>query len=276
LIVTMRLGKICLALCLGSALLLTACDEASTADLGGPVDLLGPDLPVVLPDGSTCPAPTFMGFGGVSDTERRLDCTGCGCSIDPLTTAAESGLWARTLVSSSLADGAEGLSISANGGQGPAFASLSSLNPVGAFYLDGDFDLLVDYELGQLVHGGKVSLRIDVASGLFWEIARGRPVEAFEAYFGSLGGVLATLPSLATSGTLRLVRTGFQIAAFADGVEIGKTLSGATGRAAIYLAGGVTGCDTSDAGSPDGGSECTLQARLRNLRLATGVLVDRR
>lgn len=265
-----------LAITLGLVLALGACGDDGPTDLGPSFDLSGPDLPITLPDLSSCPAPSFNGFPGDSDAERRLDCTGCGCSIDPLSSAALTGLWARTLLSAEITDEADGLAIRADGSQGPAFASLSSLNPGGDFYLDGDFDLRIDYALGQLVRGGKVSLRIDVTSGLFWEVARARPVDAFEAHFGSLGGVVASKPSTSESGTLRLVRQGLTIIAYANGEEIGKTFSGAAGRAAIFFSAGVTGCDSADGGAVDGGSACVLTAKLRDLRLASGAIVDRR
>jgi hypothetical protein len=259
--------------------LAAACDDEGVADLGAPLDLAVPDLPLTLPDLVGCVPGTFLGFPGTSDFERRFDCTPCGCIVDPLRTAASSAVWARTLISSTIEDGSSGLHVEANGAAGPAFASLASLNPVGAFFLDGDFDLRVDYHGADLAPGGKIALRVDVLSGLFWEIARTEAADGAMGYTAQLGGVAGSSPTNVTSGTLRLVRQGFTIEAYADGVLVASTTAGAAARAAVYLSVGVLGCDAFDGGTSStdgGGGLCSLSAVLSDLRLQTGVLVDRR
>src|SRR5262249_53244090 len=80
------------------ALLFVACDDGSASripDGGGadlsalPGDFGAPDLVAV---DATCVHQTFMSFGGISSSERRLDCT-CGCTIDKFDGSLVNGWW---------------------------------------------------------------------------------------------------------------------------------------------------------------------------------------
>src|SRR5262245_9822793 len=117
------------------------------ADLSaGAIDFAAADLTSPSRD-MTCAFSTFGGFFGASSTEQRFDCPG-GCSIDTFQGNQVSSLWNGSVQSSMLKPTATGLEITpepADGGV--AFAGLSSVNPGGKFFLDGDFDLLIDYQL---------------------------------------------------------------------------------------------------------------------------------
>ena len=266
--------KILLVAC---AMAFSACDDGGGADLGAPLDLSVPDLPVTLRDLRACTAPTFAGFSGASDVERRVDCSLCGCVIDPLTAIGPTALWAKTQVSATFTDNTSGVIIFADGSSGPAFATLSSQYPTGPFFLDGDFDLRLDYTVFSLPTGGKIALRVGLGNSVpFWEIARAHPVGGADGYADQLGPTSAALAGGSATGTLRLTRTGFTIVASADGVEVGRTLSGTAARVTLFVAVGVDGC-AGDGGlaNDDGGAACRVGAELRALRLASGALVDR-
>ena len=258
-----------LSVLLAAAASLGACGDDSHDDLGGPVDLLGADLPVSLPDLSVCPIP-FQGFPGDSPSERRLDCTLCGCEIDSLSKAAEEGLWAKTSTGATLTDSTPGIYILTDGVSGPAFATLSSLNVAGPFYLDGDFDLRVDYLISLQSYATHVALRVDLPDGTFYEVARKSSSTGSNTYAAQLGGLATAIPAAVDQGTLRLVRTATTITAYGDADQVGKNLASGAGRVALYLSAGIDGCFAADGGS------CTLVTTLHDVRLTTGALVDRR
>jgi len=252
-----------------------ACDDEGNNDLGGPVDLLGADLPVVLPDLLSCPQPIFTGFPGDSTSERRVDCSLCGCTVDTLSKAAEQGLWTKSTLSATLSDSAPGIYIVADGSVGPAFASLTSLNPGGSFYLDGDFDLRMEYSTPVFPSASRIALRVDVPSSEFFEVSRGRTVDGAAVYSATLAGIPAEKAASVNIGTLQIVRHGATITVFGDGTQVAMSTAAGSGRAAIFLSAGLEGCGPTDAGVPDSGV-CTLAATMHDLRLASGVLVDRR
>jgi hypothetical protein len=249
------------------ALLLTACGDDSGSS--GSMDLSSADLPISLPDLSACQLASFTGFPGDSPTERRLDCA-CGCLIDSLDGAATSGLWARSSAGATLTDSAEGVAIVTDGVSGPAFASLASLNVAGPFYLDGDFDLRVDYLISLFNPATHVSLRVTAQDGTFYEIARTRSSLGADAYTTELGGASVSATASVSTGTLRLARSGTTIVGYGDATMVAQTLVAQAGRVSIALAAGIDGCFAGDGGS------CTLVSSFADVRLTTGALVDRR
>lgn len=254
-------------------LLLVACAACGDDDVANdPWDLRGPDLPISLPDLAGCQAASFNGFPGVSGVERRLDCA-CGCLIDPLT--GGQGLWAKTEVSGTVSATPAGASFVVDGSAGPAFATLGSEQAAGSFFLDGDFDLRVDYHVDALPPGGRTAMRVQLADGTFWELARSKDASGEDRHAAQLAGVAASSVTAQSAGTLRLLRAAFTLVAEVDGVEIARTTAASASRLAIYLSSGVVGCALADAGVPDGGT-CGLAASLRDVRLASGALVDRR
>ena len=258
-----------------AVLALASCDDAGPIDLGASVDLRGPDLPITLPDLSACEAPTFAGFSGASASERRLDCGLCGCVVDTLTHAASNDLWARSASSASLHDDPAGLRLVVDGGADVAFATIASSNPIGDFYLDGDFDLRVDYALSMLPPGGALALRATLRDDTAFDVRRARSSDGDERYATALLDAVVHHATTAPTGTLRLVRVGDRITAYGDGVLLATADRGAAGRASISLTGIVEGCVRPDAGSADAGT-CALQVTAHQLRLASGALVDRR
>lgn len=158
-----------------------------------------------------------------SATEQRFDCTRCGCLVDSLDHAATSPLWTRDLLSATLADGA-GLTVTGVGS--PASATLRS-----AYFLDGDFDLRLD----ATIDAGQATLALDDGAQV----------------------------STAVSTTLRLVRQGVTLTAYANGAM--QTVTSSPARVAIVLRALDLPCDA-------GGC---LDLALSNLRLASGAIVDR-
>jgi hypothetical protein len=254
-----------------AVLLLAACgDDDHVADLASGADLQVADLPALEHDLAVCPA-QFSGFPGVASSERRLDCNPCGCIIDPLTMAASQGLWEKTSTGATLSDSGAGLYIVTDGVSGPAFAALSSQSTLGPFYIDGDFDLRVDYLVSLPSNATHVLLRVDVGNGgTFYEVARRSASPTDSRYTAELAGLASMVSTTNDQGTLRLVRAGTTVTAYGDAMQAGQITSASTGRLGITLAAGVDTCI-----APDGGS-CTLVTTLKDVRLASGALVDRR
>jgi hypothetical protein len=259
-------------------LLVVGCDDTSPPDGndlsalsdggGGVPDLFGADL--------TCTQPPFEGFGGFSPSERRLACP-CGCTIDTFASPQVAGFWQPvTLGTTQLAPSAAGLTVTVTAsGSETALAALSSLEPTNRFYLDGDFDLLIDYELlAAPPDASHVILNVrdpdQMAITSSYTVERERTAAGEDRHTAYLGGIPhVRVPTSAQSGTLELRRTGLTVQALASGTQVSQFTGAVAGRLAVFVNGTVEGC-AADAGG------CTLSVRWRNLRLAHGTLVDRK
>ena len=244
-----------------------ACDDAAGVDPSS--DDLGADQSAAAPDLLPCTTALFNGFPGDSAAPRRLECTPCGCTVDTLEGAAGQALWAQTIFSSTLSESAAGAVVTNDGSSGPAFATLVSTATAGPFYADGDFDLRLDYAVIAAAPGGSAFLRVDLASGSFFEVSRGRALGGADTYAATLAGIPSSKPSSEPSGVLRLVRAGNLVTAYGDGIKVGASTAGGPGRVAISVGAGVDGCAGADGGA------CEQQVTLHQVRLASGALVDR-
>jgi hypothetical protein len=245
---------------------------ASTGDLSGAADLAPPaDLECAGPE-------YFVGFGLVS-TEQRIECR-CGCVIDRFANNVISGFWGTPIIETAVLtptlDGLVAQVMPSDGGAG--VAALSSSAGAIPFFLDGDFDLAVDYRLpDEIPPDAHAILRVSIGGTDVYTIERERGLDGEERYRATLGGIApVTRPTTAHSGTLRLVRSGFTIRAEADGQTVTQFTGATRARLPILVTLGLTeaGCAVAGGARPDGGA-CAATVIWQNLRLASGTLVDR-
>ena len=242
----------------GSRDLSAGSGDLGVGDLAGPVD-------------ATCRFGTFAGFFGAATNEQRFDCP-CGCTIDTFEESAVSGLWNGSVQSSMLHGTSTGLEVTPEPPDGgTAFAGLSSVNPNGRFFLDGDFDLLIDYQLvTPLPPDGHASLQVNDLTqnpnGVY-TVERSRQMSGESDYSTQLAGILpVNMATSATASTLELTRMGTVVRAVADGKELSRYTGAIRARLAIVLGVGVGSC---------AGAGCSFTVKWHNLRLQSGSLVDR-
>jgi len=245
-------------------------------DGSGGADLTGADL--------TCTVRQFPGFPGVSSVERSFDCS-CGCILDSFANAASvSGFWNGTMQSASyFVPTASGLEMVVDTSQGaPAIAGLSSTNVSNQWFLSGDFDLTVEYEIvGAMVSDGHAILQVNDLKGALtsvYTVERDRTHAAADQYTGTVAGITpVSVATSSTSGTLELKRTGVVLQAIAEGIMVTQYTGAVTDRMAVLLTTGLEGPCPLDGGAAVDGSVpgCRLSVRWKNLRLSSGVVVDR-
>jgi hypothetical protein len=249
-------------------------NDGGTGDMAVQLDDGGNPLDLTIVSGDmVCANQVFAGFFGVTPSERRLECA-CGCTVDPFTGAVVAGYWNSAVPGATFLPSANGLGVSVASDGGVEIAALNSLNPASPFFIDGDFDLLVDYQIsGTPPNGSHIILNtlnetLPGATGTY-RVARERSATGTDQYSAELGGIAPVkLATSATQGTLRLERTGFTFRASGDGNQVTQFLAGAKARMTIVLTAAL------DAGCT--GPACTLSITWKNLRLAKGALVDRR
>jgi hypothetical protein len=268
--------------------LLAACGGESTNDGGAdggrdmavtvedmpvPRDLAGADL--------TCTLRTFMGFPGTSASLRRLDCP-CGCILDAFA-GTTIGWWQPvTGPGASFSPTTSGLyATAAPTDAGTAVAGLSSVGLTYSFYLDGDFDLSVDWRFADVpppdAHAIAKVLVVNGASNLGYSIERQRTLASVDEFTAQLGGIAPVSSATSeVSGTLRLVRTGFTIEAWANGTKVSQFTGATNARLGLILSAAQSeaGCAVDGGARPDGGA-CEVTVVWTNARLAVGSLVDR-
>jgi hypothetical protein len=240
-------------------------DGAAPLDLQAPADLAVPPGPL----DATCKLQTFMSFEGYSPTLRLLDCT-CGCIVDKLDNATVNAWWGEVMIgTSSFNPMVTGLELDVTSTGLTALAALNSQSAAGPFYLDGDFDVLVDYSLPvALPADGHVLLTVqDPGAQVSYAVERNRDAAGNDQYTGTLAGLPPiSMSTSAMTGTLELKRTGSTVAAIADGATVTKYISAGTGRFVLILTSAIGSCSGS----------CSLRAVLRNVHMTGGALVDRR
>lgn len=275
-----------LAWTLGTAVV--SCGDSSSPpgpDLGvgdlaeTPADLAatGPDLRP--PPDLQCGGPEyFVGFG-LLPTEQKIECR-CGCVIDRFSNNVISGFWGTPVIqTATLTPTLNGLVVNVAPGDGGAgVGALSSSAGSIPFYLTGDFDLSVDYELPDVIPpDAHAILRVAIGGTSVYVIERERGLDGVERYKATLGGVAPiSRATTARSGTLRLVRSGFTLRAEADGQLVSQFGGATLERLPILLTAGVSqaGCDVVGGARPDAGS-CSATVVWRNLQLRSGTIVDR-
>jgi hypothetical protein len=256
--------------------------DQAMPDLKPPPDLeRAPDLEH--PDLEPCVPPVFLGFrdgGSVSP----LDCNQCGCLIDALndtnSIAEKFGHGAISSFSESVSDA--GLTLTGtnayevpgagNGNQG----DYDYYNSPGRFYLDGDFDLELDYHIITWPSGAHLQL-----------YALGPPADMALSYYSPEGIIqiydnqgadrlwlyvdarTLDVDTTALTGTMRIRRTGNVLCASVLGHEQNCHTGTSPARPFVQIE-----LVTQDSGC---GSNCfvNVQARLSRMRLLRGSLVDK-
>jgi hypothetical protein len=269
------------------AILLTAlalvggCGDDTTMGPGAGGDLAmpmppGEDLSSSGSDGG-CSFRGFPGFAGDNSVFRRFDCS-CGCSIDSFENNLINDNWGINHTSGAMFVPMQGVGLgvslvsSGNLEQG----GLTSEGPIARFYLDGDFDILVDYDLGATAPPGESHLLLGVrlpttlTGTPVYEVERLHGADGSDAYGTMLGGVPSVyLPTTATHGTLRLTRRGYLLTSYADGQKVSMLIAQTAGRLVVTLAATLAGCT-----APDAGSTCGYTPRWHLLHMQTGSLVN--
>jgi len=260
-------------------------DDDSTgppADLSfGPFDEGGgpPQRDLAARDGS-CTYRLFPGFiGGMPTSEVRFDCS-CGCLIDSFEGTVVSPLWGASHTGGAsfmpMAGVALGITLTSSSNTLEQAGLASEGLPTSQFYLDGDFDLRVEYDLGPTPPPGAANLVLGVRKPQTltgtpqYEIRREQLGDGSNYYATMLGGVPPVMqPTSATHGTLRLTRTGFTVTASADGTLISTLIAQEAGRLVMTLAATLQGCTVSDLGT-----SCSYTPRWHKLELLSGTLVN--
>jgi hypothetical protein len=153
---------------------------------------------------------------------------------------------------------------------------LYSVGPTAQFFLAGDFDMLIDYDLVSAPPGEThliVGVRdpMLVAGTQTFELEREQMADGSNYYATMLGGVpSAMVATSATHGTLELKRAGFTYTSYGDGALVSTLIAQKAPIVAVTVTGTLNGCSTSDGG----GATCGYVPRFHNLRLASGTLVN--
>jgi hypothetical protein len=250
-----------------------------SADLGaGGDDQAAGGLDLARTGDLLCVNQVFNGFSGVPTSLVVFACP-CGCTVDGMEASVVSPMWGASHSPSSafapLAGIALGADLRFDGSSSFEYDALYSVGPVGQFFLDGDFDLLVDYDLVSAPPGEThlaMSARTPgTVQGIpIFDIEREQLADGSNFYATMLGGVpSATLPTSATHGTLRMTRQGFTYKTYGDGQLVSTLIAQTANRVAINVTATLNGCTTSD-----GGASCGYQPRFHDLRLAGGTLVN--
>ncbi len=261
---------------------LGGCDDDSTSGPGdlsvaGESDAGVPDLSVT-GDLLVCNA-LFNGFNGVQTTPATFACP-CGCIVDSMESSVVNPMWGASHSSKSsfapIAGVALGEQLDWDGTSSFEYGSLYSVGPTAQFFLDGDFDMLLDYDLVS-APPGETHLVLSVrdpgsVQGLqIFEIERELRADGTSDYATMLGGVPpASVPTTATHGTLRMTRQGFTYKTYGDGQLVSTFIAQKATRVAVNVTATLNGCMFSDGG----GASCGYQPRFHLLRLSTGTLVN--
>lgn len=224
-----------------------------------------------------CTNLSFPGFSGVQTSLAVFACP-CGCTVDSMESSAVNPMWGASSTSPSsfvpLAGVGLGEHLDFNGSLQQL--GLYSVGPTAQFFLDGDFDMLVDYDLVSAPPGQThllMSVRDPgaVMSVQTFDIEREQLSDGSGYYATMLGGVPSNMAATtATHGTLRITRQGFTYTSYADGTMVSTLIAQKAPRVAVTVTGTLNDCSAADGG----GATCSYQPRFHNLRLASGTLVN--
>lgn len=242
------------------------------SDGGGPANL------AMAPADMVCVLQEFGGFVGTNTVFRSLACP-CGCNIDEFENAVLNGMWGNSVTSGAqfvpLPKVGLGMALDTSGALEQA--GLVSVTTIAQFYLAGDFDVLVDYDFGDSPPPGEAHLVLGVrvingvSSVSTFEVARVHPAVGVDDYQTHLGGIDQHVPTTATHGTLRLVRSGLMLTAYGDGQQVSTRVTADNPRLALTLTATLQGCDSVDGGA----ASCSFQPRWHLLRMTSGTLVNK-
>ncbi|HZS42214.1 MAG TPA: hypothetical protein VFF06_35535 [Polyangia bacterium] len=246
-----------------------AADLSAVADGGADQAVSAPDLTLV---DATCALHRFSGFFTGNPTEQRLDCT-CGCIIDDFDSNIVNGYWGKPTAGNATLEPMAGvglaIALATPDGGGASVGAVNSLSPVEPFWLDGDFDLLVDYSLsGPLPDDAHVLLTVqDTSATGHYIVGRERLSGTGDVYSATLGGIApVTISTTAASGTLELQRNGSSIKALADGSAVSQFTGAGTARVQLILTGALASCP---------GTGCAFTVTFHNARMMRGAITDR-
>lgn len=263
------------------ALLAGGCGDDTT---GAPGDMMagGDDLSSSAFDlaGSgdmTCVYQAFGGFSGVQTSLAYFSCA-CGCTIDTMDSTSVNPMWGASKTSGSDFVPIVGVGLGENLQYNGSIAQLGlySVGPTAQFFLDGDFDMSIDYDLVSAPPGQThvlMGVRDPgaVQSVQAFEIEREQLSDGSSYYATMLGGVPSNMvATTATHGTLRLVRKGFTYTSYGDGQMISTLIAQKAPRVAVTVTATLNDCSSADGG----GAACGYQPRFHNLRLTTGTLAN--
>ncbi len=222
-----------------------------------------------------CENMVFGGFSGVPTSLAVFACP-CGCVVDGMEAAEVNPMWGASNTTGSSFVGISGVGL----GEDLQYSGtaqqlgLYSVGPVARFYLDGDFDMLIDYDLVS-APPGETHLILGVrdpgvvAGTQTFELEREQMADGSNYYATMLGGVPAAMTATtATHGTLEIKRAGFTYTSYGDGALVSTFIAQKAPRVAVTVTGTLNGCTTSD-----GSASCGYEPRFHNLRLASGTLV---
>jgi len=202
----------------------------------------------------------------------------CGCTVDGMEANVVNPMWGATKTSGSNFVPIAGVGLGEDLHYTGTVEQLGlySVGPTAQFFLDGDFDMLVDYDLVS-VPPGQTHLLMSVRdpgavqSIQTFDIEREQLSDGSGYYATMLGGVPSNMTaSAATHGTLRLVRQGFTYTSYADGATISTLIAQKAPRVAVTVTATLNDCSNADGGM----AACAYQPRFHNLRLASGTLVN--
>jgi hypothetical protein len=262
------------------ALLAGGCGD-DTTDVNGDLSMSGDDASASNPDfvvagDMPCANRLFPGFNGVQTSLAFFGCP-CGCTVDAMESAVVNPMWGASHTANSNFAPIAGVGLGEDLHYSGSVEQLGlySVGPTAQFFLDGDFDLLVDYDLVS-APPGETHLVVSVrdpgtVQGIqTFEIEREQMADGSNFYATMLGGVPnASVATTATHGTLRMTRQGFMYKTYGDGALVSTLIAQKAPRVAVTITGTLNGCTTSDMGT-----SCTYQPRFHNVRLASGTLVN--
>ena len=263
------------------ALVAGGCGDDTTT-LGGDLGAGGDDLSFAGLDlaGSgdmTCVFRSFNGFNGVQTQLAYFACP-CGCSIDTMESGVVNPMWGATKTANSnfapLAGVGLGEDLHYRGNVEQL--GLYSVGPTAQFYLDGDFDLSIDYDLVSPPPGLThllMSVRDPgaVQSIQTFDIEREQFSDGTNYYATMLGGVPSDMvATTAMQGTLRMTRQGFTYKTYGDGALVSTLIAQKAARVAVTITATLNDCGVTDGD----GTSCDYQPRFHNLRLTSGTLVN--
>jgi hypothetical protein len=219
----------------------------------------------------------FPGFNGVQTSLATFACP-CGCTVDGMQANVVNPMWGATKTSGSSFVPIAGVGLGEDLRYSGSVEQLGlySVGPTAQFFLDGDFDMLLDYDLVSAPPGQThllMSVRDPgaVQSIQTFDIEREQLSDGSGYYATMLGGVPSNMiASAATHGTLRLVRQGFTYTSYADGATISTLIASKAPRVAVTVTATLNDCSNADGGM----TACAYQPRFSNLRLASGTLVN--
>jgi hypothetical protein len=245
-------------------------------DLAPPPDLAEPDLlpPIdLLPaDLRPCVPAVFLGFfdGG---SPNPLPCN-CGCELDSLTNPATWPAKFNHAISIGWSESVDGgaLTVAAPGAQN---GEMEVFNSPGKFYLAGDFDLRLDYDVDVLPNGGFVQL---VVVGSPVPDGGNQPYGVAQTYQSTASMRFSLVAddrsfdvyTLLDTGTLRIRRTAGRLCASVAGEQLCHE---GTSAGNVWLQVSLPVYNAACGPACAGSNCCVVKTRVSRLRVTGGQVV---